>query len=311
MKIFIGIDGGGTKTVSLTTDENFKTLHTSTYPPTNLTSHGIETVSQIILEIIDDSLNAVGSNNISQVSIAAGLAGAGREDDCKKLKVHLLQNLVNKYKKEFNISIVTDAVIALEGALSGRVGAILIAGTGSILFGKDVNNNFFRVGGFGKILGDEGGGYSIGKKALQLFSHSLDGRKTKTQLDDLFSTTYQITDVNTLIKKVYSGEIEFQNLTPLVLKAAEEKYIEAIQILEVETDELVKHIPSMLNKMNSNIVELSFVGSLISNENFYSTLLKEKIKNQFPQVKIITAEHQPEYGAILLAKKLCERGTLR
>ena len=58
-------------------------------------------------------------------------------------------------------------------------------------------------------------------------------------------------------------------------------------------------------------VELSFVGSLISNENFYSTLLKEKIKNQFPQVKIITAEHPPEFGAILLAKKFYDLGTLR
>ncbi len=310
MKIFIGIDGGGTKTECLVTEENFKTLYTSVHKPTNLTSLGTAAVSQIITEIVEESFSKISRDEISEVSIVAGLAGAGRIDECEKLKNHLLQSLSNRYRKKFFISIVTDAVIALEGALSGRAGAILIAGTGSILFGKDVNDNFFRVGGFGKILGDEGGGYSIGRKALQFFSHTLDGRKTKSQLDKLISDTFHISDSNTLIKKVYSGNIEIQELAPLVIKAAEENNIDAIKILEVESDELIKHIQAFLDLLKSKTMEISFIGSLISTENFYSTLLKEKIKNHFPHIKILNAEHPPEYGAILLSKKNYESGKL-
>lgn len=308
MKIFIGIDGGGTKTKSLTTDENFKTLNTSTNKATNLTTVGIETVSQIILEIIEDSIKAIGVNNISEVLIATGLAGAGRKDDCDKLKFILLEHLNKKFGIDFYVTIVTDAVIALEGALSGEVGAILIAGTGSVLYGKDDKDNFFRVGGFGKILGDEGSGYSIGRKALQSFSHSLDGRKQKSKLDELISSRFEISELNLFIKKVYSGEVEISSLAPIIVNAAEQNIKEAVTILNEESDELIKHIPPFLKHINSTSTKLSFIGSLIASDNFYSRLLKEKIKTQFPQIKIITAENSPELGAVILAKRISESG---
>lgn len=309
MKVFIGIDGGGSRTVSLTTDENFTVLTNSTLGASNLTINGIDNAVILIQEIVAKSFSIVDASKVSMISILAGLAGAGRKEDCEKLKNILSQKLHNEYQKEFCISIVSDAVIALEGALSGRPGAVLITGTGSILFGKDKHNIFFRVGGFGRILGDEGSGYSIGSKALRQFTHFLDGRKAKTKLDEIISQALEIYDSNIIIKKVYSGEIDIASLAPIVIDAAEEGCDDAKIIMEEESDELLNHLPPFIKSAGSTSPELSFIGSLISNENFYSRLIENKIKKQFPQVKIITAEHSPAYGAVLLAKKLCESGS--
>ncbi len=57
-------------------------------------------------------------------------------------------------------------VLLLKDAFSGKAGSILIAGTGSIMFGKDEAGEIHRVGGFGRFIGDEGSGYRIGRIGL-------------------------------------------------------------------------------------------------------------------------------------------------
>lgn len=302
--LLIGFDGGGSKTNCLITNGNFNTLHTISAGPSNLTTYGNDHVSQLILNLINDYLKTIDLSQVQNISIAAGLAGAGRIDEAELLAQILLRRLKEFYDKNIFVKIVTDAVITIEGAFTGEAGAILIAGTGSILFGKDNNDKFFRVGGFGKIIGDEGSGYSIGRKALQLFSHLLDGRKEKTKLDELISDSQNIYDSGSLIKNVYSDKFDIASIALFVIKAAELNDHGAEKILDEESDELVNHIPPFLKFINSNKTNLCLAGSLISNDNYYSILLKEKIKKTFPQITIIPPQHSPEYGALLIAEKL-------
>ena len=67
----------------------------------------------------------------------------------------------------------------MQGAFPNEAGCILIAGTGSIIYGKDENGNIYRVGGFGRLLGDEGSGFSIGRKGLQAAAKYFDGVEMK------------------------------------------------------------------------------------------------------------------------------------
>ncbi|QQS36779.1 MAG: hypothetical protein IPM56_02125 [Ignavibacteriales bacterium] len=302
--LLIGIDGGGTKTNFLFAEDNLNTLHTSSAGASNLTTYGIENVFNLILNNIIQFIDSVDLSSTQNISVVAGLAGAGRPDEAESLQKILRQKLNELYSPKIFIKIVTDAVITLEGAFTGKAGAILIAGTGSILFGKDKDDNFFRAGGFGKIIGDEGSGYSIGRKALQLYSHFLDNRKEKTKLDELISESMKVNDSGSLIKNIYSGNFDIASIAPLVLQAADENDKSAQKILNEGCDELVNHIPPYLKFTNSNESEICLLGSLISNDNFYSKLLKKKIKENFPGIKIIQPQHSPEYGAVLIAKKL-------
>lgn len=59
---------------------------------------------------------------------------------------------------------------------------------GSILFGKDEKGVIHRVGGFGRLIGDEGSGYSIGRKALNAVSKSSDGRGEETLISELLNS---------------------------------------------------------------------------------------------------------------------------
>ncbi|MCL4278865.1 MAG: hypothetical protein KJZ60_04155, partial [Ignavibacteriaceae bacterium] len=100
------------------------------------------------------------------------------------------------------VKVISDAHIALEGAFPDSAGCILIAGTGSILFGKDEKGVIHRVGGFGRLIGDEGSGYSIGRKALNAVSKSSDGRGEETLISELLNSKMNSGSANAIINKV-------------------------------------------------------------------------------------------------------------
>lgn len=75
------------------------------------------------------------------------------------------------------ILIASDAVTATIGALGGRPGAVVAAGTGSIALGTDLDGIWHRVDGWGHVFGDRGSGAWIGAVALRVAAEHADGRR--------------------------------------------------------------------------------------------------------------------------------------
>jgi len=107
-----------------------------------------------------------------------------------------------------------------------------------------------------------------------------------------------------IINKVYKEKLDVASVAKIVIEAAEEGDPIAEDILDEEADELVLHIKSLLNKIQSNKIDVAFSGSLIDNKNFYSTLLRQKIKSTLPRVEVVKPATPPVSGAILFAKRL-------
>ncbi len=303
MKYLIGIDGGGTKTHCLTTDLNGNILYECFGSASNFLILGTEKVSQTILELIDECKNKLNISYDDISCVLLGTTGAGRRSDAERLQTNF-----NEFIKLKNISISSfrvesDARIALEGAFSGGPGSILIAGTGSIMFGKDAANNIHRVGGFGRFIGDEGSGYSLGRKALTAISKELDGRGNKTVLTNLLSDKFKIETPEKLIIEIYKNNFDIASAAPLVLQAAEMEDKIALKIIDEETDELLSHISTMAEKIDVPILNVAFIGGIISNDNLYSKTLKKKIAENLPAILIKQSENPPEVGAILMAKE--------
>lgn len=302
MSFLIGIDGGGTKTHAVLTNLNGEKLFECFAGPSNFLILGTEKVSATILELINLCKNNL---NVSYEEISAvllGTTGAGRRPDAE-----LLENDFQSFLQQKNISIKnfrveSDARIALEGAFNGKPGSILIAGTGSIMFGKDKEGNIHRVGGFGRFIGDEGSGYSIGKKALTAIAKSFDGRNEKTILSELISEKFGISSSEKLITEVYKNNFDIASPTPLVLRAAELGDKTAIQIIESETDELILHIIAMKEKIKEEVLSVAFIGGILSSKNVYSDLFTKKIEEQISNCRVKLPDHPPEYGAILMAQ---------
>lgn len=300
MKYYIGMDGGGTKTKCVLADENLKVISTSQGGPSNFLIRGTDEVSKTLFELVNEVIS--GKIDLSGVKgIVLGTTGAGRRSDAEKLETAFKQYAQTNGLSIPRFRVESDARIALEGAFSGKPGSILIAGTGSILFGKDAEGTVHRIGGFGRMLGDEGSGYSIGKKGLSLFAKEYDGRGITTLLTDAVKEKLNIPDGPSLINEVYNNQFDIASVTPLVIECAAKGDEACISILEEEADELILHVTAISKKMDTESMRLCLIGSLITTDNYYSALFKKKTEATLPNVKIQQPDYEPEMGAVLMA----------
>ncbi|MCF8412504.1 MAG: hypothetical protein K9G44_03740 [Melioribacteraceae bacterium] len=295
MNYFIGIDGGGSKTKAILTNPDNKIVATHTGDSCNPTSLGIEHSTKSILDNIESLLQECQISISAVKGICVGTAGAGSQNIAKQFEGILKTDLGTE-----DLLVTTDAQIALEGAFDGGEGIILIAGTGSILYAKK-GGKINRVGGFGKIMGDEGSGYKIGQKTLNEFSKYLDSRKQKDDFYFHLSEYLGIDSTQHLIEKVYKEYFNIASIAGFVVDLANKNETAkmiinnaAVQILELIS-------PIFESKEDSLRIVLS--GGLIDKENYYSNLIKNSINSIYPNSEVIDPIFPPEIGAILIAKK--------
>lgn len=304
MKYLIGVDGGGTKSKCVITDFDLKPLFEVTGGASNFLMLGTDKVAETILSLIIQCVNHL---NISYEDIAAivlGTTGGGRRNDAEELERAITHLAAHKRIPLKNFRVESDARIALEGAFSGKPGSILIAGTGSIMFGKDKAGNIHRVGGFGRFIGDEGSGFRLGQKGLSLVAKEFDGRGNKTLISELLKEKFKIDSPENLITEIYRNNFDIASVAPLVIEAAEKGDNPAQTIIESEADELILHIDSMRKKLKEKKLFLALIGSLITTENYYSFRFREKVVQRFDDVVIKDAENPPEIGAAIMAKQI-------
>lgn len=304
MNYLIGIDGGGTKTKCVLTDMRLNVIHECSGGPSNFLVHGLEEASKVIVDLLHNCKCNLVIDCKDVGAVVIGTAGAGREKHAEQLR----NEIINRAKEtglEFpKFKVVSDAEITLEGAFGGMPGAILIAGTGSIIYCKDEEGNIHRAGGCGRIIGDEGSGYSIGRKGLISVARSMDGRCLNTALRDVVGKIYDIKDQNSLIEKIYSNEFDIASVAPLVIECAQMGDEACENILDEESEELILHVRTIMPKFRTPDIKLCLFGSLLQKKNHYSDLFKAKLAKNLPDIVLHNPEHPPEIGAALLAKKM-------
>jgi N-acetylglucosamine kinase-like BadF-type ATPase len=304
MNYLLGFDCGATKSNCAVADTNGNILISITGGPANFFVIGAANASENILSLIKECKAKLNFDYDDIKSIVIGAAGAGRGEDAEKLRSSLL-NLASKNEITLkSVAVISDAQIALEGAFPNKSGSILIAGTGSIIYGKDEESNIYRAGGFGRIIGDEGSGYSIGRKALQNTARYYDGSGDRSDMVTLIADKYGINSSEDLIKKVYKEKFDIASVAELVLVSASNGDIIAVTILEEETDELIQQLKVLMKKMDVDELNVAFTGSLVLNKNAYSDMLAKKINFYLPTVNIVKAEYPPLQGAINVAREM-------
>ncbi len=303
MSFFIGIDGGGSGSRCVISDAKGKILYRCKGGPTNFLRYSINEVCKTIYALLIKCKKNINISFKEIDTVVIGTAGAGRQKDSVFLERKLKRYLKSKKASVKLIKVFSDGVIALEGAFPNEPGCILISGTGSIIFGKNKNGKYFRLGGYGRKIGDEGSGYSIGRQGFKAVAMEFDGRGRKTLLTNYTRKNLKIKSGMELIDKVYKTKIDIASFAPFVLKAAKKRDKVSTEILSYEADELVKHIKAMKKLINARNFKVAFSGSLISNENYFSVLLRKKIKVSLPGVKIIKPDASPEAGAISIARR--------
>lgn len=306
MDYIVGLDGGGTKTACILADSTGKILHERIGGQSTFLMIGTEKVSETIFNLLKESATALDIKITDIKSIVLGTTGAGRRNNAEKMETAFIDYAKSKGVSFKTFYVDSDARIALEGAFSGGPGSIIIAGTGSIMFGKDSKGIIHRVGGFGRFIGDQGSGYIIGRKGLVELSKYFDGRGLKTSLSELVANKFSITTPETLINEVYQNNFDIASVAPLVIETAEKGDEICGNILDEECDELILHIEAIKKILKENPLNVCLIGGIISTENYFAKMFKNKVAAKFSDVVIKQPDSPPAYGAVLMAKtKLC------
>jgi N-acetylglucosamine kinase-like BadF-type ATPase len=297
-KYFIGIDSGGTKFDIIITEINKKILFIGKYPSCHYSVFGAEKTSEVLSGYVRKSLSKKGLKLENCAGICFGIAGAREEFDRKKLA-----KLFKSQLKIKNITVVTDAKNAITGAFNGSDGIILIAGTGSVLYGK-YKGKLNRVGGWGRILGDQGSGFIMGREGLREIVKEYDERgagRKESILSKLVSKRFGITSKN-IVDKVFAKHFEVQRVFECLVEAAEKKDAASIKILKQGAEDLLENIKLYLKlaKIKGKI-EIAFIGGVIENDNLLSRTLRNGIKKNLKNVVIVPKKNESTMGAIHIA----------
>lgn len=290
-----GIDAGGTKCKCILINEDGEVLASSVAGPANYQVVGLEKAVQEIKKVLDLACQQVSVDHLSCLGI--GMAGAGRSEDIKKISEKLLP--LNRVKETY---LTDDAQIALLAAHGGKPGLVLIAGTGSIVYGLRADGTRIRAGGWGPLLGDEGSGFWIALKALHAAIKSEEDRGPLTSLVEIIKNHFKINDLKSLISIVYQERLPrklIASLTPLVIdNAADGDYV-ARKIVEEGLDELILTIQSVFLSLNDPTLSIVVSGGLFDNSYLYE-LFVEKLCDA-GDYQLVSAQFEPVYGALIYA----------
>ncbi len=169
MSYYLGIDGGGTKTTCAVGDEA-RTLATATAGPSNIVRVGEAQARESLLRSVRQACAAAGITAAQVSRTCVGGSGAARPELAEFVRSALAEILTTP------IDVVGDMQIALEAAFDTGPGVIVIAGTGSIAYGRDEQGITVRAGGWGFAIGDEGSAHWIGRTAVNAVLRAADPR---------------------------------------------------------------------------------------------------------------------------------------
>jgi len=158
-----------------------------------------------------------------------------------------------------------DAEIALSGAIAGEPGIIVIAGTGSMVFGRNAEGKTGRAGGWGHVFGDEGGAFGIIRRALRAALQYEEGWGPPTILRDALLKETGAATANELLHLFYTQDYPHRrvaSLGPLVTRAAETGDAVALQILDIAAAELARFAKGVHQQLfrEGEKVPLAYVG---------------------------------------------------
>ena len=220
MAYYLGIDGGGTKTRCILGDET-TVLAKSMTGGSNIVRLG-ETRARESLHSAVRQVCATAKVSPDRIcAICIGAAGAARPEIAAKIS-GILAELTSEIspKARTKIEVVGDTVIALEAAFGECPGVIAIAGTGSVVYGRDAAGHVARAGGWGFAVSDEGSGHWIGRHAIAAILNARD-QGLETALTDMVFQAWKLNNIDELVQ--YANSMpppDFPRLFPVVLRAA-------------------------------------------------------------------------------------------
>lgn len=300
--LFLGVDGGATKTVAAVADDKGNLLGLGYSGSTCYHFVGVEGAKSNLESAVQRAMGEAKKRWSDLDGICYGVSSVGDSP----MDTEIIRRFVSEVTPRPYI-LVNDVVNAYYATCRGNPGVAVVAGTGSIAYGRNAEGEEVRVGGWGQILGDEGSAVYIAKRAFQEACKAYDGRRRYTLLVELLPRAMGLTRLDEISFKVMSGQMtvsELGRLAPTVAEAAEMGDRTAIKVLREAGRELALLAVAGLKRLrlrSEAVVGAS--GGVFRSGGWLWEAFTSTIRRRYPDIRIVGPIYggQPVAGAIFLA----------
>ncbi len=298
-RFLLGIDGGGSRSAAVLTDASGAPMAKSQGPALNPLTVGWDDFRCHFGELLD-GLDR-GKSTVAD-ALCAGLAGVGNSEIRQKAV-----GVIREVSGVKDVFVVTDAEAALWGAFAGQAGLLLIAGTGSICLGMNSQGRTARSGGFGYLLGDEGGGWWIAAEAVRQALRSVDGRAPETALTDVLRQQFDLSDIRDIIPLLQNGDLKPADLAASVPEIFRLSRLDPIarDIVQRAGYFLAQLVRSTAEKLNLKNYPVALSGGLWESPGKeLQQAFKDACDKQGVSFTIAPVKEPPEMGAVHYLRKI-------
>ena len=296
--LFLGIEGGGTRTVALLVDEKGQRVDRHESGPANLKLLSDRQLAEHLKEI--------GSALPRPDALAIGLAGAWTQGDCKRIRV-----AAARVWPRVPCHVTNDLETALVAAedhtdKSAAQTVLLVSGTGSCCYGKKADDKSLKVGGWGHILADKGSGYEIGLRGLKATVYYYDKTGVWPRLGSQIMQQLHLNEPNELIGWAQAAsKTEIAGLAIEVLRAWERKDKIATDILRAAANSLARDAATCANRLGGPKARTHFIlaGSMLTRQPRFAALVQGCLLKLRPKSVVSTLQRDSVWGAVELARR--------
>ncbi len=288
---FLGVDGGQSSTTALIGDAEGRVLGMGRGGPCNHV--GVAEGRDKFIRAIEESLGAacaqagLDRTTIQFHSACLGFSGGPAD------KAAILREILSAEQ----MLVTHDALIALSGATAGEPGIVVIAGTGSMAFGRNSNGQTARAGGWGYLFGDEGGGFDLTRQALRSALRMEEGWGQPTILRDMLLQQTGTADANDLLHRFYTTEFprpRIAGFSKLVDEGAARGDEVALDLLHRAAEDLRALVVAVQRQLFETSPMVAYVGGVFRSEILLKSL-KQSVERLRPPV------YGPAAGALIEA----------
>ncbi len=305
-KLILGIDAGGTKTLAQLArleSDAWHLLAQATAGAANWISNPRQARSHL-KQVAEEVLRQAGLEAGQVASACLAVAGAGRPGEQEQLRRWALQAGLAR-----QVMVVHDAAAVLAAATSGCCcGVAVIAGTGSLVWGRDASGREARALGWGPLLGDPGSGYALALEALRLAAEELD--RNECPLSSLSRQVLQHLGVSApeeFLPAIYRPEMDrprVARLAQAVLERARHGCPRAGAIAEAEAGRLARAASQVLQRLRwTQPPVVALAGGVLAGSAWYRDRFRDALTADYSGPWNMEVVQQPAQGALYLAAR--------
>ena len=300
-KIFLGVDGGQSHTEAVIASQSGNILGRALGGASNHAEQpgGRERLRKAILQSVGDALKNANLPALEGVVFASAHFGMTGGADYK-------EEIIGEIVRAEHFHVGHDAPTALFGATAGQPGIVVIAGTGSVVYGENGNGETAKIGGLGYLFSDEGSGFWLAVQTIRLAIKEQDGLIPAAGLEKLVLEFFQRQQIRQVTNDFYHAKMSRDDLASFARTAHDAALAGNIVIREqikFGASVLVESVRSAAKRLSfQNKFPVATVGGMFRGE-LMKKYFAEILQKEMPAAVLTKPRFNPAIGAVLLAYK--------